>query len=124
LTPCLLRTSTQNSPSSRGKTMNVVSLKACKWCRLPMSNVAEIAPFGDDPGLVAFMCSHCGTIDSVLTCEGHQGARTQPLRIAFTCPRKLGYQLRDCRHKRCVTVASQHLRALQNDLDVKEIVNL
>ena len=35
-----------------------------------------------------------------------QGARTQPPRIAF------------------VTVASQHLRALPNDLDVKEIVNL
>ena len=37
----------------------------------PMSNVAEIAPFGGGPGLVAFMCSHCGTTDSVLTCEGH-----------------------------------------------------
>jgi hypothetical protein len=53
-----------------------------------------------------------------------QGARTQPPRIAFACPRKLDYQLRDCPHKRCVTVASQHLRALPNDLDVKEIVNL
>jgi hypothetical protein len=51
--------------------MNVVSLKACKWCGLPMSNVAEIAPFAGGPGLVAFMCSHCGTTDSVLTCEGH-----------------------------------------------------
>ena len=53
-----------------------------------------------------------------------RGARTQPFRIAFTCPRKLDNQLRDCRHKRYVTVASQHLRALPNDLDVKEIVNL
>jgi hypothetical protein len=51
--------------------MDVMSLKACKWCGLPMSNVAEIAPFGGGPGLVAFMCSHCGTTDSVLTCEGH-----------------------------------------------------
>jgi hypothetical protein len=51
--------------------MKVVSQKACKWCRRPMSNVAEIAPFGGGPGLVAFMCSHCGTTDSVLTCEGH-----------------------------------------------------
>src|SRR6516165_4415112 len=31
-----------------------------------------------------------------------QGARTQPPRIAFACPRKLDYQLRDCPHKRCV----------------------
>jgi hypothetical protein len=53
-----------------------------------------------------------------------QGARTQPPRIAFACPRKLDYQLRDWPHKRCVTVASQQLRALPNDLDVKEIVNL
>jgi hypothetical protein len=45
--------------------MNVVSLKACKWCGLPMSNVAEIAPFAGGPGLVALMCSHCGTTDSV-----------------------------------------------------------
>jgi hypothetical protein len=51
--------------------MNVVSVKACKWCGRPMSNVAEIAPFGGGPGLVAFMCRHCGTTDSVLICEGH-----------------------------------------------------
>jgi hypothetical protein len=36
--------------------MKVVSLKACKWCGRPMSNVAEIAPFGGGPGLVAFIC--------------------------------------------------------------------
>jgi hypothetical protein len=76
--------------------MNVVPLKACKWCRRPMSNVAEIAPFGGGPGLVAFMCSYCGTTDSVLTCERHPSPTTQPLRIAFTCPRKLDNQLRDC----------------------------
>ena len=46
-------------------------------------------------------------------------ARTQPLRIAFTCPRKLDNQLRDASQ-----FASQHLHALQNDLEVKEIVNL
>jgi hypothetical protein len=62
-----------------------------------MSNVAEIAPFGGGPGLVAFMCSHCGTTDSVLVCEGHpRRARTPSLKIAFTCPRKLDNQLRDC----------------------------
>jgi hypothetical protein len=40
--------------------------RACKRCGHPMSNVAEIAPFGGDPGLVAFMCADCGAADSVV----------------------------------------------------------
>jgi hypothetical protein len=36
-----------------------------------MSRVAEIAPFGGGPGLVAFMCTNCGTTDSVLVHEPH-----------------------------------------------------
>jgi hypothetical protein len=32
-----------------------------------MSTVAEIAPFGGGPGLIAFMCADCGVTDSVLT---------------------------------------------------------
>src|SRR5215471_16478962 len=102
--------------------MNVVSLKACKWCGLPMSNVAEIAPLAGGLGLVAFMCRHCGTTDSVLTCEGHPRRPHIASQDRLRLPRKLDYQLRDCPHKRCVTVASQHLRALPNDLDVNEIV--
>jgi hypothetical protein len=31
--------------------MNVVSLKACKWCGLPMSNVTEITAFAGGPEL-------------------------------------------------------------------------
>src|SRR6516164_85328 len=54
----------------------------------------------------------------------NRGRAADPSQDRFACPRKLDYQLRDCPHKRCVTVASQHLRALPNDLDVKEIVNL
>jgi hypothetical protein len=51
--------------------MNVVAQRACKRCRHPMSRVAEIAPFGGGPGLVAFMCTNCGTTDSVLVHEPH-----------------------------------------------------
>ena len=51
--------------------MNVVAQRACKRCRHPMSRVAEIAPFGGGPGLVAFMCTDCGTTDSVLVHESH-----------------------------------------------------
>jgi hypothetical protein len=49
----------------------VVAQRACKRCRDPMSRVAEIAPFGGGPGLVAFMCTDCGTTDSVLVHEPH-----------------------------------------------------
>jgi hypothetical protein len=35
-----------------------------------METVAEIAPFGNEPGLVAFRCSDCGTADSVLVDAG------------------------------------------------------
>jgi len=28
--------------------------------------IAEIAPFGNGPGLVAFLCMECGAADSVL----------------------------------------------------------
>ena len=51
--------------------MNVVAQRACKRCRHPMSRVAEIGPFGGGPGLVAFMCTDCGTTDSVLVHEPH-----------------------------------------------------
>jgi hypothetical protein len=31
-----------------------------------MRTVAEIASFGRDPGLVAFLCTECGAADSIL----------------------------------------------------------
>jgi hypothetical protein len=43
------------------------SQTACKRCARPMSSVAEIAPLGGGPGLIAFMCTDCGATDSVLT---------------------------------------------------------
>src|SRR5258708_900167 len=69
--PYLLRWVVNDGPTSRGRTMNVVAQRACKRCRHPMSRVAEIAPFGGGPGLVAFMCTNCGTTDSVLVHEPH-----------------------------------------------------
>jgi hypothetical protein len=52
----------------------VAAQRACKRCGRPMSSVAEIAPFGGGPGLVAFMCTDCGTTDSVLV---HQARKWQ-----------------------------------------------
>jgi len=49
----------------------VVAHRACKRCGHPMSSVAEIAPFGGGPGLVAFMCTDCGRTDSVLVHQAH-----------------------------------------------------
>jgi hypothetical protein len=46
--------------------MNVAAQRACKRCGYPMSSVAEIAPFGGAPGLVALVCTDCGATDSVL----------------------------------------------------------
>lgn len=42
----------------------------CRRCGASMETVAEIAPFGNEPGLVAFLCSDCGTADSVLVDAG------------------------------------------------------
>jgi len=38
----------------------------CKRCGGGMERVAEIAPFGRNPGLVAFLCSDCGATESTL----------------------------------------------------------
>jgi hypothetical protein len=65
--------------------MNVAAQRACKRCGRPMLGVAEIAPFGGDPGLVAFMCIDCGTTDSILVHQAHksqQAARSRVLERA------------------------------------------
>jgi len=31
-----------------------------------MREVAEITPFGSDPGLIAFVCTYCGATDSAI----------------------------------------------------------
>ena len=38
----------------------------CKRCGNAMEAVAEIAPFGREPGLIAFLCSECGATESAL----------------------------------------------------------
>ena len=38
----------------------------CKRCGRGMERVAEIVPFGREPGLVAFLCSDCGATKSTL----------------------------------------------------------
>ena len=64
--------------------MNVVAQRACKRCRHPMSRLAEIAPFGGGPGLVAFMCTDCGTTDSE--------PQRKPLRWSVDDPRRSATQ--------------------------------
>jgi hypothetical protein len=58
----------------------VVAQRACKRCGgHPMSSVAEIAPFGGSPGLLAFICTDCGATDSVLVhakCEARRWDRS------------------------------------------------
>ena len=41
--------------------MLVVNQARCQRCGRAMERVAEIAPFGSEPGLVAFPCSDCGS---------------------------------------------------------------
>jgi hypothetical protein len=50
----------------------VVAQRACKRCGHAMPSVAEIAPFGGGPGLVAFMCTDCNTTDSILVHQAHR----------------------------------------------------
>jgi hypothetical protein len=38
----------------------------CKKCGQGMKLVAEIPPMGQDHGLVAFLCSECGSADTIL----------------------------------------------------------
>jgi hypothetical protein len=46
-----------------------------------MSSVAEIAPFGGGPGLIALICAECGTTDSVLVHQAHKSQQTARSRV-------------------------------------------
>ena len=50
--------------------MKLMNQARCRRCGASMETVAEIAPFGNNPDLVAFLCSDCGTADSVLVDAG------------------------------------------------------
>jgi hypothetical protein len=61
--------------------MKLVHEAVCKCCGRTMQTVAEIVPFGNCPGLVAFLCNDCGTPDSALVYPGlrpgNAGSRSQ-----------------------------------------------
>jgi uncharacterized Zn finger protein len=61
--------------------MNLTTQGACKRCGRQMSSVAEIAPFGGGPGLVALMCTECGTTDSVLVYQAHKSQQATRSRV-------------------------------------------
>jgi hypothetical protein len=46
--------------------VNLANQALCKRCGRGMRTVAEIAPFGDGPGLIAFLCTDCGATASTL----------------------------------------------------------
>jgi hypothetical protein len=46
--------------------MNLANQAVCKRCGRGMQKVAEIAPFGNHPGLIAFVCDDCGATESRL----------------------------------------------------------
>ena len=56
----------RSGPTSRGRVMNLVNQVVCKRCGSGMKTVVEIAPFGNHPGLIAFVCDDCGVTESRL----------------------------------------------------------
>ena len=44
----------------------------CKACGRTMNNVANIPPLSGEPGLRAFICDSCGTVESVLVYPSNQ----------------------------------------------------
>ena len=46
--------------------MQIVNQARYQRCGQAMERVAEIAPSGSEPGLVAFSCSDCGSTGSAL----------------------------------------------------------
>jgi hypothetical protein len=46
--------------------MKLANQAVCKRCGKGMEMVANIAPIGAEPGLVAFLCADCGATESTL----------------------------------------------------------
>ena len=42
------------------------NVPSCPRCGAPMKEVVTIAPLGDEPGLIAYECSKCAHLMSVL----------------------------------------------------------
>ena len=64
--------------------MNLANQALCRRCGHGMQQVAEIAPFGRKPGLVAYLCADCGATESTLlypaTTNHQQADHGQPKR--------------------------------------------
>jgi hypothetical protein len=52
----------------------MVQQPQCRTCGQRMRRVAEIAPVGADPGLIALMCNRCRTANSVLVYPAEEAA--------------------------------------------------
>ena len=53
-------------PYLKGLTMKRYNQALCRRCGRGMEMVAKIAPMGEGPGLVAFLCAQCGAATSTL----------------------------------------------------------
>ena len=45
---------------------NARQLQSCRKCETAMVPIADVPPFGREPGLVAYECPHCRRIKTVL----------------------------------------------------------
>jgi predicted nucleic acid-binding Zn ribbon protein len=52
--------------------MDRPSKATCDKCGYPIEVVMSVMPSDDKPGIYAWVCSHCGDRDSVLTYRTHQ----------------------------------------------------
>ena len=64
--------------------MNLANQAACKRCGRGMRTVAEIAPFGNGPGLIAFLCTECGVTASTLLYSADKAGHEQTSRTTGT----------------------------------------
>jgi hypothetical protein len=55
--------------------MDLANQTVCKRCGQEMEMVANIAPTGAEPGLVAFLCLDCGATESALTYQQRELGR-------------------------------------------------
>src|SRR5262249_52736340 len=81
LVPASVRTLERCEPNTKpylkGLTMNRFNQALCKRCGRGMDTVARIAPMGEGPGLVAFLCAQCGAATSTLIYREEEVAHEQ-----------------------------------------------
>ena len=62
--------------------MQLPKLTRCRRCGWAMEVVAEIVPFADSPGLAAYVCLECGSVESTLIPAVMNGTRPMTERTA------------------------------------------